>query len=159
VPLWVAEGDAWRPPPGQDLRPVESVSADDAEAFARFERARLPTPAEWLWAARGPFPAGTSPVPLLLGAEGIRVDRPADGPSDVGRTPADRGAFGLLDVLGNVAELAASPGSGEGAGPAYVVLGGGYATSVRRAVSAEGLPVPREEPLPGVGFRLVRPGP
>jgi len=112
----------WRRPrgpegrPSEALDPVTQVSWEDAQAFARWAGKRLPTEAEWEYAARGglaraSFPWGNELMPdgkyvsnywqgpfptKNSGADGFR------GPAYVGSYPPN--AFGLYDMSGNVWE-------------------------------------------------------
>ncbi|MEO6323960.1 MAG: formylglycine-generating enzyme family protein [Thermoanaerobaculia bacterium] len=118
-------GASWRRPAGPRSpvalanRPVVHVSWEDASAFARWAGKRLPTEAEWEYAARGGldsknFPWGDE----LLPAGGHRAnlfqgrfpdrDSGADGHvgvADVGSYPAN--GYGLRDLSGNVWEWCA----------------------------------------------------
>lgn len=159
TPWWrLVEGASWRHPEGpqSDLdargaHPVVHVSWLDAAGFCEWSGTRLPTEAEWEYAARGGrnghhFPWGDEREPggehLMNVFQGQfpAVNTTADGwvsTCPVGTFPAN--GFGLHEMTGNVWEWCADwfdPGyysrsprrdpTGPGNGQSRVIRGGSY---------------------------------
>mgnify|MGYP001416144363 CR=1 FL=1 len=97
-----------------DRHPVHGVSFEDARAYCEWAELRLPSEAEWEWAARGAagrrYPWGDQPDPARVSSEGDQDGFPHTSP--VGALPQGATPEGIHDLAGNVAELV-SDGWGE----------------------------------------------
>lgn len=91
-----------------DNRPIETITWFEARDFCLFRGMRLPTEAEWEFAARGPdnlsYPWGDEWDPSNVMWNRIS----AQGTADVGRIPAGVSWVGALDMAGNMWEWGSS---------------------------------------------------
>jgi iron(II)-dependent oxidoreductase len=128
--------------PLEEHLPVHFVNAHEAEAYCRWAQRRLPSEAEWEFAAgRARYPWGDEP-PTPAHAQ---LDLAADEPSEVGAHARGDTPSGLRQLLGNVWEWTATdfaPYPGFEAGPYReysepwftghrVLRGGAFATRAR----------------------------
>jgi formylglycine-generating enzyme required for sulfatase activity len=136
--------------------PVVSVTASEAEAFCRSQHGRLPTAAEWVWAAAGSsarrYAWGNSGLVCRRAAFGLVHGPCGDGGGAelVGSRPDGASPEGVLDLPGNVAEW-----TRESSG-AYSARGGSFRSSSAAELKSWAALPDREKAL-YIGFRCAYP--
>jgi len=170
------EGANWRMPEGvgssikgREYYPVVQISHADAVAYAAWAGRRLPTEAEWEYAAKAgsnalyvwgeeKSPNGTEKANTWQGAFPVQ-NSAVDGYS--GAAPVgcfDPNDFGLYDMIGNVWEWTDSIYQSSEGEPVYTIKGGSYlcaANYCRRYRASARQPQEAGLPTNHIGFRTV----
>ncbi len=145
--------------------PVSQITWYDANAFAEWMGCRLPTEAEWEYAARANTTSTFYTGDNLASDQAYFNHKSGMEAMPVGSFPPN--AFGLYDMHGNMGELCndwygeydlkdtLNP-KGPGSGGQKVLRGGGFWVSAQECRSASRVGVPPGNRGAGIGFRIVK---
>ena len=153
------------PVEGQDDYPVYNVDWNDAKAYCGWAGGRLPTEAEWEYAARGGKEALSYPNGDKIDAKQARFNV-STGPGPVAKF--DPNGFGLYDMAGSVSEwtndwfdgayYAHSPSKdpqGPATGDYKVIRGGAWSDPPKRVTVFFRNWVRPNQTTPNIGFRCA----
>jgi formylglycine-generating enzyme required for sulfatase activity len=153
-------------PEGKGNHPVDGVSWFEAAAYCRWKKLKLPSEAQWEYAARGTdrrsFPWGNDPV--VFQKFGTRQ---AGQTSPVGSISEDRSPLGVMDMARNVSEWVQDdytlyPGAPLDPVPADetfgILRGGEYLSQPPQMRSTHRARTNKLERRPGIGFRCAADG-
>lgn len=141
---------------GEPGEPVTGVTPAEAEFFCQRQRGRLPTAAEWVWAAAGTaarrFAWGNSGLVCRRAAFGLAHGPCADGggPDLAGSRPDGTSPEGVLDLAGNVAEWTHEGGGG------YAARGGSFRSTSAAELKSWAALTDHDKGL-HIGFRCAYP--
>lgn len=137
--------------------PIVSVTLREAQAYAKWRKARLPTHDELLAAAslngRAPYPWGSAFEPHRINSRESGLGKPLPpGTRPEGNTPD-----GLEDLIGNIAEW--TPSRAKAGGTRFRVVGGSFLRHAKGVISGGRFVtynLRATETRRDVGFRLAR---
>jgi formylglycine-generating enzyme required for sulfatase activity len=165
--ICLAIGDPYGAMQAGSALPAVNVTHAMARTYCAFKQARLPTEAEWEFAARGSdsrlYPWGDRLPDCGL----ARMQGCGAGPSSVGTHPQGQSVFGLQDLSANVAEWVMDRAGGTATagferdptgpteGTRRIVRGGSFADSALALRANARRELNPAEARPDVGFRCV----
>jgi len=159
------------PDPNRSNNPINCIDRDQAETFCKFKGKRLPTEAEWEYAARGGdsrlYPWGDSPATCDLAV--VSCGKRSPRTEDVALHTSGAAPCGALDMVGNVWEWVADAWdpdaykrgnridpAGSPSGEKGVLRGGSWDFDPRVAKATYRLPFPRTTGQVSTGVRCAK---